>query len=101
MTPTPSNVARDEDLLCRLAMTFRRTPNPMERRRIAREYADAVDRLIQSGHWQQAPSPEEQLPHDFMPTAFFEFWTQGQNDAAGSLPGHPVQGRYHCQTIDL
>jgi hypothetical protein len=49
------------------------------RRRIAWEYLDAVDRLIQSGQRQEAPLPEEQLPHDFMPAAFFAFWTDQLN----------------------
>jgi hypothetical protein len=76
MPPTPSNIARDEDLLGRLAMRFRRVTNPSDREKIAQEYAETVERLIRSGQWQEAPPPEDQLPHDYMPPSFYVFWTQ-------------------------
>ena len=76
MNPIPPNIAQDEDLLGRLAMRYRRTQHPAERVQIAQEYADTVDRLIQSGVWDNAPPPEDQLPDEDMPTAFFEFWTR-------------------------
>jgi hypothetical protein len=76
MSPGPSSVAQDEDLLGRLAMRFRRTTSPSDRKKIAQEYADVVERLIRSGNWQEAPPPEDQLPHDYMPAAFYRYWTQ-------------------------
>lgn len=74
MTPIPANVAQDEELLGRLAMRYRRSSDPACRLQVAREYADVVDRLIRSGAWEEAPRPEDQLPDDDMPAAFFEFW---------------------------
>jgi hypothetical protein len=76
MTPIPPDIAQDEDLLGRLAMRYRRTRDRANRVQIAKEYADVVDRLIRSGAWHQAPPPEDQLPDDDMPRAFFEFWTR-------------------------
>jgi len=76
MTPIPPNIAQDEDLLGRLAMRYRRTRDRADRLEIAKEYADVVDRLIRSGAWDHAPPPEDQLPDDDMPRAFFEFWTR-------------------------
>jgi hypothetical protein len=73
---TAQDIANDEDLLGILAMKFRRMTDRAERRHIAQEYADAVDRLIQSGTWEEAPPPEDQLPNAEMPSAFFEFWSR-------------------------
>lgn len=33
-----------------------------------------VDRLIKSGSWDEMPAPEDQLPDDWMPGSFHEFW---------------------------
>ncbi len=76
MPPTPSNVARDEDLLGRLAMQYRRAKSPTDRQQIAKQYSDTVDRLIQSELWEDAPPPEDQLPDADMPAAFFNFWAR-------------------------
>jgi hypothetical protein len=70
----PPNIPADEERLGQLAMRFRSTRRDSKRRQIFAEYAEAVDRLIQSGSWNEAPAPEDQLPHDYMPRAFFEFW---------------------------
>jgi len=45
-----------------------------ERQDIAREYAGTVNRLIQAGHWYEMPAPEDQLPDDWMPPEFFDYW---------------------------
>jgi hypothetical protein len=76
MSSGPSKLARDEDLLGRLAMRFRRTTSPSERKKIAQDYAEVVERLIRSGNRQEAPPPEDQLPHDYMPAAFYRYWIQ-------------------------
>ncbi len=76
MPSTPPNIAHDEDLLGRLTMRFRRAANPSDRKQITQEYAEVVERLIRSGQWQEAPPPEDQLPHDCMPPSFSAFWTQ-------------------------
>jgi hypothetical protein len=76
ITPFSPNIAQDEDLLGRLAMRYRRVRDRADRIQVAKEYAEAVDRLIRSGAWHNAPSPEDQLPDDDMPRAFFEFWTR-------------------------
>lgn len=58
--------------LGQLAMSFRGTRRDDERRAIANEYFQAVERLIQSGNWQEVPSLEDQLPDDWMPQAFYD-----------------------------
>jgi hypothetical protein len=65
-----------EECLGRLALKFRGTRQDAERRDIAREYSQAVEGLIHSGNWQEMPPPEDQLPNDWMPKAFFEYWTR-------------------------
>jgi hypothetical protein len=74
MNSIPSRVAQDAERLSILAMKFRGTQRESERREIAREYSLAVERLIQSGVWQEMPAPEDQLPDDWMPKAFFDYW---------------------------
>jgi hypothetical protein len=57
-----------------LAMRFRRTPDETSRRGIATEYAQEVQRLIETGEWSEAPAFEDQLPLEWMPEAFFAYW---------------------------
>jgi hypothetical protein len=64
----------DEECLGALAMQFRGTWRDSECDNIAREYTRAVHRLIESGHWYEMPAPEDQLPDDWMPPAFFDYW---------------------------
>ena len=70
----PPIVLADEERLGQLAFQFRGARRDDERRKIADEYAATVDRLIKSGCWDEAPPPEDQLPDDHMPRAFFDFW---------------------------
>jgi hypothetical protein len=53
-------------------MKFRGTKLDAERHEIAKEYS-AVERFIQSGGWDEMPYPEDQLPDDCMPRAFFTY----------------------------
>jgi hypothetical protein len=69
-------IAQYEDMLGRLAMRYRRTADLACRKRIAQEYADVVDKLIQSGAWQESPPPEDQLPYADMPPAYYRYWRQ-------------------------
>jgi len=71
-----STIAQYEDMLGRLAMQFRRTTDLANRKKIARQYSDVVDKLIQSGAWQESPPPEDQLPYADMPSAYYEYWRQ-------------------------
>ena len=64
----------DEELLGRLAMQFRGTRCDAERQRIVQEYAATVTRLVNSGRWLEVPPPEDQLPDEHMPAAYFEHW---------------------------
>jgi hypothetical protein len=57
-----------------LAMRFRRTRDETIRRAIAIEYAQEVQRLIETGDWSEAPAFEDQLPLEWMPEAFFAYW---------------------------
>jgi hypothetical protein len=73
-----SDLHRDEYHLGTLAMRFRGTRDEEERRAIAAEYAQTVDRLIQSGRWVEAPTFEDQLPDEWMPPAFTAYWYDEQ-----------------------
>jgi hypothetical protein len=68
-----------EDCLGDLAMTFRGTRQEAERRAIAKDYSQTVERLIRSGTWHEVPAPEDQLPDAWMPPAFFEYWSRRQD----------------------
>jgi hypothetical protein len=56
-------------------MRFRRTREEAARRAIAAEYARGGQRLIQAGNWIAAPAFEDQLPDEWMPEAFFAYWS--------------------------
>jgi hypothetical protein len=79
MNPLPTNRTPDEERLGGLAMRFRGTRRDAERRDIARDYSQTVERLIHSGRWQEIPPPEDQLPDDWMPAAFFDYWSGRQD----------------------
>jgi hypothetical protein len=71
-----TGMPKDEERLGELAMKFRGTRHQAERRTIAADYSRTVERLIQSGDWGEMPAPEDQLPDDWMPRAFFEYWSR-------------------------
>jgi hypothetical protein len=76
MSAVPPSVAQDEERLGALAMKFRGTRREAERQDIARDYAQTVERLIASGSWHEMPAFEDQLPDDWMPPAFFAYWSR-------------------------
>ncbi|MHB1425948.1 MAG: hypothetical protein ACYC3I_22520, partial [Gemmataceae bacterium] len=43
--------------------------------KVAAQYAQVVDRLIGGGKWKEMPVLEGMLPDEWMPTAFFKFWS--------------------------
>ena len=57
-----------------LAMRFRGTRDETARRTIAAEYAQEVQRLIETGNWSEAPGFEDMLPDEWMPRAFYAYW---------------------------
>lgn len=73
---TVHTIAQYEDMLGRLAMQYRRSNNCATRKKIAQQYSDVVDKLIQSGAWQESPPPEDQLPFADMPSAYYRYWRQ-------------------------
>jgi hypothetical protein len=75
MSSIPPNVMQDEARLGALAMRFRGTRRDAEREAIAKEYCETVQRLIQSGQWEEMPPHEDQLPDERMPPAFFDYWS--------------------------
>jgi len=77
----PTGGSNDEEHLGELALKFRGTRDDSERRDIAREYTKTVKRLIHSGSWNEMPAPEDQLPDEYMPAAFFEFWSPAHRSA--------------------
>lgn len=74
MAPFTVNIAIDEERLADLAMQFRGTSAKGDRDEIAKEYSETVDRLIQTGVWNEMPPPEDQLPSDWMPRSFYRHW---------------------------
>jgi hypothetical protein len=73
-TPRESKVPPEKQL-CILAREFRGTRDEQQRAFIAGEYAQAVKQLIDSNKWKKIPPLEDQLPDEWMPEAFFEFWS--------------------------
>jgi hypothetical protein len=71
-----STIYQDVERIGQLAMSFRGTRRDDERRAIANEYSQTVERLIHSGNWQEVPSFEDQLPDDWMPKAFYDYWAE-------------------------
>jgi hypothetical protein len=69
-----------------LAMRFRGTRDEAERTSIARAYSEAVAELIASEKWRRIPPLEDQLPDEWMPEAFFDYWS------LGPPPGRPGRG---------
>ena len=74
MTSAPSRRADVTRQLGVLAMRFRRTRDETTRRAIATEYAQEVQRLIETGDWSEAPAFEDMLPDEWMPRAFYAYW---------------------------
>jgi hypothetical protein len=74
MTPDSSPRPDVNRQLGALAMRFRRTRDEAARRAIATEYAQEVQRLIETGNWSVAPAFEDQLPLEWMPEAFLAYW---------------------------
>jgi hypothetical protein len=72
--PPISTVLPDQNHLGALAMEFRGSQTDRERRAIADDYAATVDRLIRTGNWDEMPAMEDQLPDEWMPHSFHEFW---------------------------
>ena len=74
MTPDPSGRPDVCRQLGALAMRFRGTRDETARRAIAAEYAQEVQRLIETGNWSEAPAFEDMLPDEWMPRAFYAYW---------------------------
>ncbi|HEV3384001.1 MAG TPA: hypothetical protein VG097_04260 [Gemmata sp.] len=58
-----------------LAMQFRGTRDESERDKLAIAYEHVVNKLIESGKWEEMPTFEDMLPDERMPNAFFKFWS--------------------------
>jgi hypothetical protein len=56
-------------------MQFRGTRDEAERASIAQAYAQAVAELIAGKKWRLIQLLEDQLPDEWMPEAFFEYWS--------------------------
>ncbi|MDA0833269.1 MAG: hypothetical protein O2955_21265 [Planctomycetota bacterium] len=64
-----------QEYLGQLAMQFRGTRDQAIRRDIADDYSQTVGKLIKRGTWNEMPSLEDQLPQQWMPKHFFEYWS--------------------------
>jgi len=64
-----------ETQLGHLAMQFRSALNEAERAAVAGCYEHIVKHLIRSGEWEEMPAFEDMLPDEWMPEAFFTFWS--------------------------
>lgn len=69
-------MAQDQlsDRLGWIAFHFRGTRDSEERKRLATEYEQVVNELIESGIWDEVPGPEDELPYEWMPRRYFEYW---------------------------
>jgi len=47
-----------------------------ERDVIAKQYAKMVKELVKNRCWKEMPPPEDQLPDEFMPKQFFQYWSR-------------------------
>jgi Zn-dependent M16 (insulinase) family peptidase len=74
LMPDPLFSSRAEDRLGQLAMQFRAALDDDERQAIAANYKQLVEQLIQSNLWDEMPAMEDQLPDDWMPNSFHEYW---------------------------
>jgi len=86
MRMIPPVVLNDEHRLCHLAMDYRRTRDPQERKQVAIEYAKVVDRLIASGAWTETPPQEDLLPEEDMPPTFWPYWAKEAERIAKEAP---------------
>ncbi len=75
MGPARTSKVPPEKQLRILAREFRCTRDEQKRMSIACQYAQAVKELIASHKWKRIPLLEDQLPDEWMPEAFFEFWS--------------------------
>lgn len=73
--PLP-HTTTDEELLGFIAFHFRGMHHDVDRRGMAEQYAEVVERLIRGGCWEEMPPPEDQLPDAWMPQVFFDYWSQ-------------------------
>ncbi len=68
--------AKHEAQLGALAMKFRATRDSAERDVIVKQYAKMVKELVKNSCWKEMPPPEDQLPDEFMPKQFFQYWSR-------------------------
>ena len=101
MRPVSPVIPTDEERLSQLAMRFRSTRRDDEREKIAREYEETVERLIGTGHWDEMPPPEDQLPDDWMPSAFSEFWSNPQPDEGAVRDNAPQRYELQCPSDEV
>jgi hypothetical protein len=66
--------------LGKLALKFRGSRSAAEEQEIARQYEQTVEKLVRSGTWDEVPGPEDQLPENLMPNAFFDYWKKRARD---------------------
>lgn len=71
-----SSSYQDIERLAQLAMNFRGTRQDDQLRAIANDYALTVERLIESRNWHDVPSFEDQLPDEWMPKTFYDYWAE-------------------------
>ena len=75
-----------------LAMQFRGTRDEAERTSIAQEYSQVVAELIDSKRWRSIPPLEDQLPDEWMPVSFFEYWSLSPPPRRGAQGGYLANG---------
>jgi hypothetical protein len=80
MSSLPTNLWQAEERLGQLAAQFRGTRGAPDRQAIAGAYSQAVENLIQSGRWHEMPALEDQLPDEWMPKVYFEYWSRHQGE---------------------
>lgn len=62
------------ETLGRLADRFRHAKSKREKTAIAKVYAMAVKDLIIEGGWTDVPTPADELPAEYMPPEYADYW---------------------------
>jgi hypothetical protein len=75
MKPRRDSKVPPEKRLSLLAREFRGTRDERARAAIAGRYGETVTQLINGKRWKRIPALEDQLPDEWMPAQFFEFWS--------------------------
>jgi hypothetical protein len=77
MTPLDRQQIADlEGQLATLATRFTAADSDQDREKIAERYSEVTDALFAIPSWWGEPAPDSQLPEEWMPASYRQFWAQ-------------------------